>query len=389
MQTNWRTLAAPIWNNPGIWQRGSAIAACLFALACGSSSSTSTDTRTNWLASCSDDCGAGLTCLCGVCTETCARDGACSEFGSDAVCVEAPAGCGQSNNLCAREDFEFPANADASASIASSTGETITPTSASGETLVSGETTATSLEDSSSVVDSTVGTASGDSTVSTDTTGPVSTSDGLESMGDAGTDPCDIVGRQYTSRDPDECTVEPACGIVAEGIGNVPFSDECGCGCEPYVPPERTDTLLEGQCATAPSSGFPVDATVLAESEVSAIYCETSVSAIVRSTAELEQWAGTTGCDTLAGTAAAVDFSTEALIIVGTNERPAASVAYVEQTIDGVFHIGIDTRAYCLGVPPTDGFALLTVPASPSAAVIASIETCYESCDFDGGLPPP
>jgi hypothetical protein len=384
MQMNWRTLAAPIWNNPRIWRRGSAIAACFFALACGSSSSTSTDTRTNWLASCSDDCGGGLTCLCGVCTETCGQDEACSDLGSGAVCVEAPAGCGQSKNLCAREDFDFPPNTDASAS---SAGDTSTSTFSESATSTAGETATTSVDEPSSNEDTTVSSSSGDSTVSTVTS--TATSDVLETGGDAGADPCDIPGRQYTSRDPDACTVEPECGIIAEGFGNVAFSDECGCGCEPYVPPERTDTLLEGQCAEAPSSGFPVDATVLAESEVSAIPCETAVSAIVRSAAQLEQWATATGCDALVDTAAAVDFSTQALIIVGTSERPAASVTYVVQTLDGVIHVGIDTRAYCLGVPPTDGFALLTVPTSPSAAVIANVETCYETCDFDGGLPPP
>jgi hypothetical protein len=231
------------------------------------------------------------------------------------------------------------------------------------------------------------GSASSDSGAASDATSAGDTSD-VTDAADAGTDPCDIPGREYLSRDPLDCVIEPSCGIVAEGIGNVPFSDACGCGCEPYVPPERTDTLLEGECATA-SSGFEVDARIMAESEVSAIGCDNVVSALLRSAADVDEWAANTGCQSLAGITSIVEFSSEALIIVGTPDHPAANVEYVSQTIDGVFHVGVYAQAYCSGAAPSDGFVVLTVPASPSSAVIARVETCYGTCDFDGGLPPP
>ncbi len=384
MQMNWRTLAAPIWNNTRILREGSAIAACLLAFACGSSSSSSTDTRTNWLVTCLDDCDAGLTCLCGVCTKACSSDTTCGEFGEEAVCADTPSSCGQAPKVCAREDFTFPTEVDAASSGSNASTMTVDDASAS---------SSASFSASSSAVDSTNDELSSGGSGSTEsTTAPESTSTGdtsdVTAAADAGTDPCDIPGREYLSRDPLECDVEPSCGIVAEGIGNVPFSDACGCGCEPYVPPERTDTLLEAECATA-SSGFAVDARIVAESEISAIACDNVVSALLRSQAAVDEWAANTGCQSLAGTTAIVDFSSEALIIVGAADYPAANVEYVSQTIDGVFHVGVYAHAYCSGAAPTDGFVVLTVPASPSSAVIARVETCYGTCDFDGGLPPP
>jgi hypothetical protein len=379
MQMTWRTLLAPIGNNTRNWQRGSAIAACLLAFACGSSSSSSTDTRTNWLVTCSDDCDGGLACLCGVCTKVCTSDTKCGEFGEDAVCTATPSSCGQGPEVCAREDFTFPAEFDAAASGSAST------------MTVSG--TFTASDATSSAVDSTndeltsSGSASTEVSTATDSTSAGDTSD-VTGDADAGADPCDIPGREYLSRDPLECDVEPSCGIVAEGIGNVPFSDACGCGCEPYVPPERTDTLLEAECATA-SSGFAVDARIVVESEISAIACDNVISALLRSQAAVDEWAANTGCQSLAGTTASIDFSSEAVIIVGTADRPLTNVEYVSQTIDGVFHVGVNAEAYCSGAAPTDGYVVLTVPASPSSAVIARVETCYGTCDFDGGLPPP
>src|SRR5690606_40896201 len=54
--------------------------------------------ETHFLKSCSpveDDCGGGLSCVCGICTVTCDDDAMCSQF-PGATCVAESAGrCGQ------------------------------------------------------------------------------------------------------------------------------------------------------------------------------------------------------------------------------------------------------------------------------------------------------
>src|SRR5262245_10715321 len=49
-----------------------------------------TDSQTNWLRNCQIDaeCGAGLSCICGVCTASCGEDAACGEL-PGAACVGA------------------------------------------------------------------------------------------------------------------------------------------------------------------------------------------------------------------------------------------------------------------------------------------------------------
>ncbi len=81
--------------------------ASLVPCACGT---PATDSKTNWLVSCSidDDCDDGtLQCLCGICTSTCDSDDDCQQ--GNAICVDATeasfqvqcGGTGQS--FCARE----------------------------------------------------------------------------------------------------------------------------------------------------------------------------------------------------------------------------------------------------------------------------------------------
>lgn len=71
-----------------------------------------TDSNTHWLDHCDADaeCGAGLDCLCGVCSRPCAADSACSELDADAVCVtRACEGLsGRNDGICSRK-----CNADA------------------------------------------------------------------------------------------------------------------------------------------------------------------------------------------------------------------------------------------------------------------------------------
>lgn len=59
------------------------------------------DTRTNWLGSCVADseCNAGLSCECGVCTQSCSSSSQCQELGSAAVCSEHPS-CPSTQSLC-------------------------------------------------------------------------------------------------------------------------------------------------------------------------------------------------------------------------------------------------------------------------------------------------
>lgn len=352
----------------------------LLPSACGESR-VSTDTRTNWLSSCSDDvsCGGGLSCLCGVCTQACESGQSCGEVSPEAVCVEVP-GCEQASQVCAKEGFfdaptdgsvADPGDADSTARTDSDGAAVVTPTSTS--------LTSTGPIDTSRGTDEMLD-------ASTSATGVPTTG---EFTGDA-TDPCDAADREYVSHDPLACeglTIE--CGVIAEGVGKVEFNDACGCGCEPYVLPPRTDSITARECAESPPAGTPANFAVLAESSTSEVLCNDVPTALLRSYAEMAEWAGASGCGEVASLMATVDFESQSVIVVGTPERPSASVSYTVQTIDGTIHVGVDADAYCGGARPTSGFVLVTVNAGPSTALRVSTETCFDACPDDGGLPVP
>jgi hypothetical protein len=177
--------------------------------------------------------------------------------------------------------------------------------------------------------------------------------------------------------------------VIAEGVGRVPFSDECGCGCEPFVLPPQGDSISAGQCAESPPSGSPANFAVLAESATTDSTCDNIPSALLRSYADMATWAGESGCGGLASLMADVDFETQSVIVVGTPERPSASVTYTVQTIDGAIHVGVEADAYCGGARPQSGFVLVTVNAGPNTALRVITETCLAQCPDDGGLPVP
>ena len=73
--------------------RSSALRAVVFALtllaafACEDGQTRPKDgSETHFLSRCDDDCGAGLTCVCGVCTTICEETAACAAHGPAAVC---------------------------------------------------------------------------------------------------------------------------------------------------------------------------------------------------------------------------------------------------------------------------------------------------------------
>lgn len=68
----------------------------LGVLAASCDGKSQTETETHFLSSCSASCPSGLTCVCGVCTEPCASDSACSRFPGSATCEAAAATCGGS-----------------------------------------------------------------------------------------------------------------------------------------------------------------------------------------------------------------------------------------------------------------------------------------------------
>lgn len=353
----------------------------LLPSACGESR-LSTDTRTNWLSSCSDDmsCGSGLSCVCGVCTQSCDNGQSCGDVNLDAVCVDVP-GCEQASQVCAKEGF-FDEPTDGSVGEDDAIATTGSPTSES--SAGAGGSSVSSTSATTSTVESQDTAGMGDSTShAADVSSGTSTGDVI----DGGV--CNDPEREYVSRDPAECDELPECGVIAEGVGKVAFSDACGCGCEPYVLPPRTDSITEGQCAESPPSGTPANFAVLAESSTGEVFCNDIPTALLRSYTQMAEWAGTSGCGEVASLMADVDFATQAVIVVGTPERPSASVSYLVQTIDGTIHVGVDADAYCGGARPSSGFVLVTVDAGPSTPLRVSTETCFDVCANDGGLPVP
>lgn len=381
-----RKLGAPIRNNLGLLRRA-ALLLLVLPSACGETS-VSTDTRTNWLTSCSedDDCSAGLSCLCGVCTQACSSSSACRDLSSDAVCVAAP-GCSEAGPVCAREDSFMDVTADASTSGLATTGAESSNTATSDSSTSSITSTTVTSEGSSTGVDTSTSGGDMDASQPEETTTDVTTSSGDQT--DASI--CDNPEREYQSRNPMECESLPApdCGIVAEGFGRVAFSDECGCGCEPFVPPERSDSLTAGYCNPNPSSGSFANFTVLAESVEGQSLCFDVPSALLRSADDVTEWTNASGCGDIAPLVADVNFAEQSVIVVGTPDRPQASVSYVTQTIDGAVHVGVDVEPYCGGARPPSGFVLVVANVTPGSALQVVTETCDEEQCPDAGLPVP
>lgn len=382
-----RKLGAPIRNNLGLL-RQTAFLLLLWPSACGDTRA-STDTRTNWLTSCSedDDCSAGLSCLCGICTQPCSSASACRDLSSDAVCLAAP-GCDEGGQVCAREDSFTDVTVDASTSgAATSTGaESSNTTAGDSSNTTTGPTTGTSEGNSSSSGGTATSADDMDASQAEETTLDVTTSSGEQTDASA----CDIPEREYQSRDPAECETLPApdCGIVAEGFGRVAFSDECGCGCEPFVAPERSDSLTTGYCNPS-ASGTSANFAVLAESTEGQSLCFNVPSALLRSADDVTEWTNTSGCGDIAPLVADVDFATQSVILVGTPDRPQASVRYVTQTLDGAVHVGVAVEPYCGGARPPSGFVLVVANVGPGSVLQAVTETCDDEQCPDAGLPVP
>ena len=68
--------------------RASGLFAILLCFGCrGGNGDPQTDSETHFLARCETGCGAGLTCLCGVCTRACSSSDECSSLATGAACV--------------------------------------------------------------------------------------------------------------------------------------------------------------------------------------------------------------------------------------------------------------------------------------------------------------
>jgi len=78
--------------------RSQLVIGLLAALAVGAcaNSRRAKSSETHFLALCADDaCGAGLSCVCGVCSQPCMDDEACTELGEGAECTASAASCDQ------------------------------------------------------------------------------------------------------------------------------------------------------------------------------------------------------------------------------------------------------------------------------------------------------
>lgn len=86
--------------------------ACVALGACAKTSTSSGgSSETHFLMSCDADCGAGLECVCGVCTEPCDSNDACAALNDAASCQAAANGCGSAMTC----DVECNENDDCSA----------------------------------------------------------------------------------------------------------------------------------------------------------------------------------------------------------------------------------------------------------------------------------
>jgi hypothetical protein len=362
------------WNSLRLLRTATSITAVLFASACGSTVN-STDTRTNWLSNCGDDqdCSPGLSCLCGVCTKECTSGDPCQRLEEDAVCAQA-VGCNEAVQVCTRDDFEWTTVAP-----------TDTATRETGSSNVSSQAGTTTDEETMFTSSS---SSSGDSaSETTDASNPdtPSTDAASESDGsDAGTLDCKHDEDDYIGRTAAECDPLPTC----TSEGSAPFRDDCGCGCVVVEAP-TADSLTEAGCALAPTSGSSANFTVVAQSSDVFSSCDNVPTALIRSPEQLTMWTNDSGCSDVATLVSSVDLTAQSLLIVGTTDRPAASVSYMVQTIDGLIHVGVEAAAYCGGARPMTGFVIIAIDAEPEAILRVSSETCFGSCDFDGGLLPP
>lgn len=62
-------------------------------LACSDGAKPKVETETHFLRLCEDSCGAGLSCICGVCTEACTETSACARLNAGATCAPTPDAC--------------------------------------------------------------------------------------------------------------------------------------------------------------------------------------------------------------------------------------------------------------------------------------------------------
>ncbi len=59
------------------------------------------DSETHFLRRCADECGDGLSCICGICTQACDDDLACSSLAPGAACLESPGdSCAEARPIC-------------------------------------------------------------------------------------------------------------------------------------------------------------------------------------------------------------------------------------------------------------------------------------------------
>lgn len=72
----------------------------LFGAACGLVSGPNVESETHFLRLCNDDCGSGLECVCGVCTQRCDDVGACAELAEGAQCLVSVGMCADARTIC-------------------------------------------------------------------------------------------------------------------------------------------------------------------------------------------------------------------------------------------------------------------------------------------------
>src|SRR5689334_17254227 len=74
------------------WLAGSLIVCA--GLGCAQSKSPASSSETHFLMRCTDDCGEGLQCICGVCSAPCERNDSCAALPGNATCHDSTSECG-------------------------------------------------------------------------------------------------------------------------------------------------------------------------------------------------------------------------------------------------------------------------------------------------------
>lgn len=77
-----------------LWLSFACLAASFALVACAKTSMGGGSSETHFLALCNASCDDGLSCVCGVCTEACTSNSACSDLGDGASCEATADGCG-------------------------------------------------------------------------------------------------------------------------------------------------------------------------------------------------------------------------------------------------------------------------------------------------------